>query len=144
MKHLYLILLLPLSFITVLHADTIYKIIDDQGNVTYTTTPPADKDKASTINVAPEPSEERVEAAQERHDQNVKAGEIMVETRSERNKIAQEKDRIRKEKQLQHKQSQQTEEYDNPQHFGYPYYPGRVPGKPIARPPVHRPARPMR
>ena len=75
MKHFYQAILLTLPFITTLHADTIYKIVDDQGNVTYTTTQPADKDKASTINVAPEPSEERVKAAQERHDQNVKAGD---------------------------------------------------------------------
>ena len=146
MKHLSIAITLTLSFVTTLHADTdtIYKIIDDQGNVTYTTTPPADRDEATTINVAPEPSEERIKAAQERHDQNLKAGEIMVETRNEREKIAQEEARIRKEKQLQHQESQQTEENNNPQHFGYPYNPRRVPGKPIARPPVHRPVAPRR
>jgi len=145
MKHLYIAITLTLSFVTTLHADTdtIYKIIDDQGNVTYTTTPPVDKEKATTIDVAPEPSEERINAAQERHDQNVKAGEIMVETRTEREKISQEKERIRKEKQLQQQQDQQSEVNNNPQHFGYPY-PRHVPGKPVVRPPVHRPARPMR
>jgi hypothetical protein len=146
MKHLYIAITLTLSFVTTLHADTdtIYKIIDDQGNVTYTATPPAGKDEATTINVAPEPSEERIDAAQERHEKNVKAGEIIVENRAEQTKIAQEKERIRKEKQLQQQQDQQSEINNNPQHYGYPYYPRRFPGKPIARPPVHRPARPMR
>ena len=143
MKYIYTAILLSLSFATALHADPIYKITDAQGNVTYTTTPPADNDNVSTINVAPEPSEERIKAAQERHKQNVKAGEIMVETRTERDKIAQEEARIRKEKQLQQQQNQPTEDYDNPQHFGYPY-PRHVPGKPVVRRPVNRPARPMR
>ena len=144
MNQLYKILLLILPLITNLHADTIYKIVDDQGNVTYTTTPPANKEEASTINVAPEPSEERVKAAQERQSQNIRTGDIIDENRAERNKITQEKNRIRKEKQEQQQQKESTKEYNDTQHFGYPYYPGRIPGRPVARPPVHRPAIPSR
>jgi hypothetical protein len=137
-----LIAFLPL--ITGLHAETIYKITDEHGQITYTTTPPLDDANAKTIDVAPEPSDDRVKAAQERHKNNLKTGDIIDETNAERNRIAEEENRIKKERQNQMQQNRPDEESNDNQHYGYPYYPGRKPGYPAVRPPVNRPARPAR
>ena len=140
--NLLLITLLPL--ITSVHAETIYKITDEHGKITYTTTPPANDTKAAIIDVAPEPSDERVKAAQQRHTQNLKAGDIIDETNAERNRIAEEENRIKKERQNQMQQNKHNEEDKDNQHYGYPYYPGRKPGYPVIRPPVNRPVRPAK
>jgi len=131
-----------LTLVTSLHADAIYKITDEQGNITYTTTPPADSANTATIDVTPEPSDDRVEAAQQRHEQNLRAGEIIDETNAERNRIAEEENRIKKERQNQMQQNNHNEEDKDNQHYGYPYYPRRKPGYPVVRPPVNRPVRP--
>lgn len=138
------ILITLLTLFTGLHAETIYKITDEHGNITYTTTPPVDDAKASTIDVAPEPSDERVKASQERHEQNLRAGEIIDETNAERNRIAEEENRIKKERQNQMQQKQHNEDDKDYQHYGYPYYPRRKPGYPVVRPPVNRPVRPAK
>ena len=137
--NLLLISLLPLS--TSLHAETIYKITDEQGKITYTTTPPENDAKSSIIDVAPEPSDVHVQDAQERHEQNLRAGEIIDETNAERKRIADDENRIKKERQNQMQQNKHNEEDKDNQHYGYPYYPRRKPGYPAVRPPVNRPAR---
>jgi len=137
-----LITLLPLY--TSLHAEPIYKITDEHGNITYTSTPPVDDAKATIIDVSPELSDERVKASQERHEQNLRAGEIIDETNAERNRIAEEENRIKKERQNQMQQNNHNEEDKDNQHYGYPYYPRRKPGYPVVRPPVNRPVSPTR
>jgi hypothetical protein len=140
--NLLLITLLPLS--TSLYAETIYKITDEHGKITYTTTPPVNDAKSSIIDVAPEPSDESVKAAQQRHEQNLRAGEIIDETNAERNRIVEEENRIKKQRRNQMQQNKPNEEDKDNQHYGYPYYPGRKPGYPAVRPPVNRPVRPAR
>ena len=145
MKTIFNLLLISLlSLISSLHAETIYKITDEQGNITYTTKSPADGTKASPVDVTPEPSDERVKDAQERHEQNLRAGEIIDETNAERKRITEEENRIKKERQNQMQQNKHNEEDKDNQHYGYPYYPRRKPGYPAVRPPVNRPVRPAR
>ena len=48
------------------YADTIYKSVDDEGNVIYSSEPPAEGTKAGALKAPPEASDEEKEAAAER------------------------------------------------------------------------------
>jgi len=125
--------------VTEAKADKIYKIVDESGKVTYTSTPPenADADKeTSTIDVAAPPSEERVEAAQRRHERNIEAAEQMDENRNQRSEMISEENRLKRERQKQAaEQFKQQEPASEEEHYGYPYLPRpRPPLRP--RPPV--------
>ena len=50
------------------HADTIYKYVDEQGNIIYSEQPPAAGDNVKAIEPIQDPSEEEVEAARERQE----------------------------------------------------------------------------
>jgi len=146
MNQLLKIILLFLPFIANLNAQTIYKTVDEEGRTSYSTSPPESMQQTSSIKIPPAPSEKRVEAAQERHQRNLNAAEIMDDNRTQRNEIAEEENRKKQARQKQLQQDNQTEiyggngNYNNTQHYGYPYYPRRKPNKPVVRPPVHRPA----
>jgi hypothetical protein len=47
-------------------AGTVYKSVDEQGNVIYSEEPPAGSEAAETLDMPPKPSEEEVEEARER------------------------------------------------------------------------------
>ena len=47
-------------------ADEIYKVVDEDGNVTYTTEPPGEHKDIQVLDTLPEPSEEDIQAARER------------------------------------------------------------------------------
>ena len=135
-------LTLLLVFAPAAHADTIYKSVDEQGNISYSSSPPENNKTSSTVNIAPQPSDEQIKAAQQRHERNVQAGTLMDETRTQRNEIAAEENRIKRERQQQLQQNDQTEESKNDQYYGYPYIPGRNPGRPTIMPPIQRPIQP--
>lgn len=123
------------------HADTIYKIVDKQGRVTYTHTPPRDSGSVSTIDVYDTPSDERIRAAEECHKRNIEAAQIMEQNRKQREKIISEENRIRRERQKQ-AQSQRTESYRDKDNRVYPYFYPYRPYWPYHRPhhrPPHRP-----
>lgn len=46
--------------------ETIYKIVDEQGRVTYSSTPPTETRKTQTLDLLPPPTEEQAREAQER------------------------------------------------------------------------------
>lgn len=46
--------------------ETIYKIVDEHGRVTYSSTPPAETQKSQTLDLLPPPTEEQAKEAQER------------------------------------------------------------------------------
>ncbi len=138
------ILILTLPFIANSHADTIYKTVDEQGRTTYSSTPLESENQTTTIKTTPAPSDERIEAAQQRHKRNVNAAEIMDKNRMQRNEKIEEENRLKQERQKQLQQNKQTEDANDTQHYGYPYYPRRPLYKPVVSPPVHRPAQPLR
>ena len=51
---------------TISWAGTVYKSVDENGNVIYSEQPPAGSEASETLNMPPEPSEEEVEEARER------------------------------------------------------------------------------
>jgi len=116
-------------------ADTVYKTIDDNGKVSYSSSP-TDKQRSISIDIPPEPSIEAQEAANRRHQQNLKAAEIMDNNRQQRTQNIAEDNRIKREKQAQQIKQNQPEE---PQQQG-PYYgiPGHgiivLPARPGIRP----------
>lgn len=127
------------------HADTVYKSVDENGKVTYSSTPPVEHNDISKIKIAAPPSDEHVEAAKQRHEKNQKAAEILDENRQKRNAQIAEENRIKRERQNQLKQQKQAEDANrNDQYDHYPYYRrgGGIivnPRPPIARPPGARP-----
>ena len=123
-------------------ADTIYKSIDKDGNVTYSTTPPQNSEQSTSVNIAPPPSEERIKAAQDRQNRNKEAADILDENRKKRDEITAEQNRLKRENQKQLQQQQQAEKNNDNNDYGYPYIPGRRPGD--VRPPINRPVQPMR
>lgn len=48
------------------YADEIYKFVDEEGNVIYSATPPANRDNVESLEPAPEASDDNVKAARER------------------------------------------------------------------------------
>ena len=140
-----ILFLFSLSFAT-LNAETIYKSVDENGKVTYSATPPEESETATKVDIAPPPSEERIKAAQQRHERNMETADVLDENRKKRDELTAEENRLKREQQKQlqlQKQAEKNNENDN--YDGYPYYPPRYrprpPGKPIIVPPVNLPAR---
>jgi len=125
--------------VTEARADQIYKIVDENGNVTYSSVPPDNSDEikdTSTIDIAPAPSEERKQAAQQRYERNINAAEQMDENRAKRNEMIAEENRLKRERQKQAAEQLKQQEPDSEEeHYGYPYL--ARPRPPIRpRPPV--------
>ena len=125
--------------VTEVKADQIYKIVDENGNVTYTSVAPDNADEkkdTSTIDIAPPPSEERKQAAQQRYERNINAAEQMDENRAKRNEMIVEENRLKRERQKQAAEQYKQQEPDSEEeHYGYPYL--ARPRPPIRpRPPV--------
>jgi hypothetical protein len=140
-----IILLFAIS-LSPLNAETIYKSVDEKGNVSYSTTPPDKNETATTVDIAPPPSDERIQAAQQRHERNMEAAGVLDENRKKRDEVIAEENRLKREKQKQLQQQKQAEKNNaNDTYDGYPFYrrplPGRPPGRPIVPPPVNLPAR---
>ena len=126
--------------VTEVKADKIYKIVDENGQVTYSSTPPDDAStdiETSTIDVAPPPSDQRVEAAQQRHERNINAAEQMDENRKARNEMISEENRLKRERQQAMQKSQAEESSKEDGHYGYPHIRRPYPYDPVRpRPPI--------
>lgn len=115
-------------------AETIYKSVDENGRVSYSSTPPGSSKELTRIKIQPAPSQDRIEAAQQNHERNLKAAELLDQNRKKRNEIIAEEHRLRLEKQKQlQKKTEQKESDDN---TVYPYYLPRYPGLTV---PPHKP-----
>ena len=93
-----LLFMLCVSALTV-NADTIYKSVDESGNVTYSQTPPANPENASEIKLQAPPTDERIEAAQQRHERNLEAAQILEQNRKKREEIIAEENRQKSQNQ---------------------------------------------
>ena len=140
MTSIRIILLFTVS-LAPLNAETIYKSVDENGKVTYSTTPPEESETATPVDIAPPPSEERIKAAQQRHQRNMEAAGVLDESRKKRDELTAEENRLKREKQKQLQLQQQAEKNNENDNYGYPYYRRRPPGRPIIVPPVNLPAR---
>ena len=124
-KFLLLISMCSSLWCTALSADTIYKSVDEHGNVSYSTTPPKDNERSTAVDIAPPPSEKQVKAAQERGERNQEAADILDENRKKRDEITAEQNREKRENQKQLQQQRQAEQNNSNDDYGYPYYPRR-------------------
>jgi hypothetical protein len=141
------VLALFMMLSSAIFAENIYKSVDEYGRVTYSSTPPDNNQDITTVDIMPPPSQEQIEAAQQRHERNLKAAELFDANRKARDEITSEENRIKREKQ---KQSEKETKQAEPESItAYPYYrpryPGMIgspavpPGRPINRPPYMTP-----
>lgn len=121
---------------------TVYKSVDKNGKVTYSSTPTQNAEQATNINLTPPPSEEDIRAARKRQKRSQKTADILDENRKKRDEIIVEENRLKREKQKQLQQQRQAEKNNENKGYAYPYIPGRRPGSilPPAHRPVHLPA----
>jgi len=87
--------------IPAVYADTIYKSVDENGNVSYSTTPPADNTDSNIVNIAPPPSEENIKAAKKRQEKNMEAARQFDENRQTRNEMTEKENQQKRENQKQ-------------------------------------------
>jgi len=128
-------------------AENIYKSVDANGRVTYSSTPPENSQDVTTVDILPPPSQEQIEEAQQRHERNLKAAELFDANRKTRGEITAEENRIKREKQKQSEKKTQQEEPERTTVYPYwPRYPGMIappvtqpPHRPITRPPYMQP-----
>jgi len=113
-------------------AEKIYKSIDKEGNVTYSTTPPPDAVGSEEIARPVAPTEEQVREAEERSRQTYElAGEL------ERDRVQREKEQAQREADERARNAVPAAPVYVPVPVPYPYY-----EHPLVQYPPARPARP--
>jgi hypothetical protein len=126
---------------------TVYKSIDANGNVTYSSTPPPDAARAEAIELTPSPAPTEIEAAQQRAQALQELGDQASSEREERSaQLAEARQAAREEaaRQQPAEPPSQAASYGG-YGWGFPIYPGYQPGylRPGVRPPwPERPAPP--
>lgn len=105
-------------------AEIIYKSIDENGDVTYSMTPPEESHDRIPMEVVSTLSDGRVEEARQVHERNRKAAQILDENRKTREQIIAETNRLKYENQRQYR-SWTTPQGDfvDCENYSYPYYP---------------------
>ena len=114
-----LLILLPACLLPgYIIADTVYKSVDKAGRITYSSSPAKNSRETVKVNILPPPSEDSVKAAQQRHQQNLRADKIFDENRQKRWQNIAEENRIKHERK---KQIESHQKPDKPKQEG-PYY----------------------
>ena len=93
-----LILLSACLLTSYVSADTVYKSIDKDGKITYSSSPAENHQETLKVNILPPPSEDDVTAAQQRHQQNLRADKIFDENRQKRSQKIAEDNRIKRDR----------------------------------------------
>jgi len=130
-------LILLLNTATV-YADTIYKSVDENGKVSYSTTPPTDNTDSSIVNISAPPSDKEIKAAKDRQEKNMEAARQFDENRQTRNEITEKENQQKRENQKQKQLQLEAETYNENIDPGYPVRPWRRPmhDRPVTRPPA--------
>ncbi len=125
-------------------AEQIYRSVDAQGNVTFSSTPPADAAAVEEVSVQPGPSSETQREARERMQRQEATASEMGEARA---------DRAQQQKEASPAAADEVvPEVPEDQYYGYDYYrkpvqerPVQLPERPVQLPvrPVQPPARPV-
>lgn len=98
-------------------AETVYKSVDDKGNVSYSSKP-IEQQTAEKIKLLPTPSADDVDAAKQRLEKNLETGKTLEESRQKREQKVAEQQRLKRERQEQMQANKPVEE---PKQQG-PYY----------------------
>ena len=93
-----ILIVLVSSFSENLYSNPIYKSIDKNGNVTYSSTPTTNSKTAEKIAIPPPPSTQAIEEARARHQENLKTNQLLEETRQQREEKIAEKEAIKRKK----------------------------------------------
>ncbi len=102
-------------------ADAVYKSVDKEGNITYSSSPTDNHQQADKVDILPPPSEEAANAAQERHQQNLRAEKTFEENRQNRSQKIAEDNRIKREKmKLPETSNKPEEEIEEGPYYGIP------------------------
>jgi len=110
----------------------VYKSIDANGHVTYSSTPPASAAQAEAVELAPPPAPTEIKAAQQRAQELQEMGDQAARQRAERSaQLAQER-RAASEEAARRQAAGSPPEADNSRNYGWGY-PGYFP--PVVRPP---------
>ena len=80
------------------HAQTIYKTIDEEGKVSYSTTKPDDNSDAKIIDIPPEPTLEEVNSAVQQQKELQKSLEKRQQKRQQEKQLAEELEQSEKKK----------------------------------------------
>ena len=104
-----------------LFADTVYKSINEQGDITYSSSPPVNQKGTVKVDILPPPSEQSVQSAKQRHQQNLIADKTFKENRKKRAQEVADNNRIRHERTEQSniQKMPKSEEEQGP-YFGIP------------------------
>ena len=126
----------------------VYKSIDANGNVTYSSTPPPDAARAEAVELTPPPAPTEIEAAQQRAQALQELGDQAYREREERSAELAESRRAAREEAARQQSAEPPPEAANYGGYGWglPAYPGYPPGylPPGVRPPwPERPAPPQ-
>ena len=117
-----LLILLPACLLPgYIIADTVYKSVDKSGRITYSSSPAKNSRETVEVNILPPPSEDSVKAAQQRHQQNLRADKIFDENRQQRWQKIAEENRIKQErkKQIESQQKPDKAKQEGP-YYGIP------------------------
>ncbi len=116
-----LLLATCLLLIPGIFADTIYKSVDINGKISYSSSPAEGQQKTVKVNILPPPSEAAVKAAKEHHQQNLRANKTLIENRQKRSQKIAEENRIKraKNKKIESYQQADTQKESGP-YYGIP------------------------
>ncbi len=101
-------------------ADTIYKSVDKDGNISYSSSPRDDSQATVKVTIQPPPSTDEAEAAQQRHQQNLRANKLFEENRQRRSQHIADEKRIKREKQDQANKYQKPDAPEEGPYYGIP------------------------
>ncbi len=118
LNHTLLILLSSYLLTSDANAETVYKSVDKDGKITYSSSPPDNHQESVKVDLLPPPSDDSIKAAQERHQQNLRADKMFDENRQKRSQITAEENRIKHER---NKQFESTKKPEKTNEEG-PYY----------------------
>ena len=131
-------------------ADEVYKVVDEDGKVTYSTEPPDNTKSAEVIEAMPEPSEKDIEAARQRQQKIEEDFDKLDEARAEQARLEAQQRANTTTTVVQTNTILGVNPWHHHPHnfwWGAPVAPGAptAPGfrPPHHRPPVHRPEHPI-
>ena len=128
MNHAHVLPLLLALLLPTAYADSIYKSVDREGNVTYSSTPPAGV-KAQKVELPPPPTEDETRQATERIKQQAELASEM-----ERSRLEQEaREQARADEEARQREAQKPIVIEKPVYVPQPVYYPPVPTRP--RPP---------
>lgn len=117
----YLIIICTFGLLATAQAQNIYKSIDKQGNITYSSNVPDQTGSFDVLPPTPEPTPEAVEAARRQQEELVQS---LEESKAKREK----------EKQQQAQSERRANTVVERQYVPYPVYPARRYNRPVTRP----------